>query len=171
MLASGAMRRTLRLAALACCVLALTVPAWAQSAGGGPQGYRHLRAIDNLFSPRIVRVPVGGEVSWGNEGRSIHNVVADDGSFESPTLNPGDEYEHEFDEPGAYFFHCAYHGAPGVGMATPIDSSAIRRNVPVKGTSKPNASVTPRINLRTMRLRHCKCSARRFNLKLTRSRT
>ena len=63
MLASGAMRRTLRLAALACSVLALAVPAWAQSAGGGPQGYRHLRAIDNLFSPRIVRVPVGGEAT------------------------------------------------------------------------------------------------------------
>ena len=116
MLASGAMRRTLPLLALATLVLALAAPALAQSAGGGPEGYRHMRAIDNLFSPRIVRVPVGGEVSWGNEGRSVHNVVADDGSFASETLNPGDEFEHEFDEPGAYPFHCTFHGGPGVGM-------------------------------------------------------
>ena len=72
-------------ALLACCVGSTAL---AQSAGGGPEGYRHMRAIDNLFSPRIVRVPVGGEVSWGNEGRSVHNVVADDGSFASETLNP-----------------------------------------------------------------------------------
>ncbi|MFM7718429.1 MAG: right-handed parallel beta-helix repeat-containing protein [Actinomycetota bacterium] len=97
-------------------IVLLAAPALAKSAGAGVGGYRTVRALDNLFSPRIVRIPVGGEVTWVNEGRSVHNVVEDHDLFSSDDLEPGDAFEWEFERAGAYTFHCSYHGGPGNGM-------------------------------------------------------
>jgi plastocyanin len=77
---------------------------------------RSVEAIDNVFSPGIVRVPVGGAVEWSNDGRSPHTVIADDGTFGSDVIDPGDAFEAAFDEAGAFPYHCSLHGAPGVGM-------------------------------------------------------
>ena len=68
-------------------LLVLAVPGWARAE---EPGSTDVRAIDNVFSPRVVRVPIGGKVEWTNDGRTVHNVVADDGSFRSPTLQPAD---------------------------------------------------------------------------------
>jgi hypothetical protein len=72
--------------------------------------------LDNVFAPRIVRVPAGGSVRWTNAGRSPHDVVADDGSFASEVLQPGEAFEATLGVEGAVPFHCSLHGAPGVGM-------------------------------------------------------
>ncbi len=115
MLASPAMRRRLRAVTLLAVPLVLAVPATPARATGG-EGYRDVRTLDNVFAPRIVRIPVGGTVEWTNEGRARHNVTADDGSFASPDLEPGDSFEERFPTPGAFAVHCSLHGAPGVGM-------------------------------------------------------
>ena len=94
-------------------LLALATPGWARAE---EPGYSEVRAIDNVFSPRVVRVPVGGEIEWTNEGRTVHNVVADDGSFRSPTLEPGDTFSRTFVTEGAYPYFCSFHGSPGAGM-------------------------------------------------------
>jgi plastocyanin len=91
---------------------ALAVPGWARA----DEGYRDVSILDNVFSPRVVRVPVGGSVEWTNDGNTIHDVTADDGSFRSPTLQPGDTFEHVFPTEGAFPYHCSFHGSPGVGM-------------------------------------------------------
>ena len=77
----------------------------------------YVRAIDNVFDPQVVRIDPGQPVEWVNEGRSQHNVLADDDAWGSETLEPGDAFERTFDEPGIYAFHCSFHGSPGVGMA------------------------------------------------------
>ncbi len=47
-----------------------------------------------------------------------HTVTADDGSFDSGTLNGGQSFSYTFEQPGEYPYYCALHGAPGgVGMA------------------------------------------------------
>ncbi len=98
-------------------VLALAlVLAPAASARADEPSYADVSALDNVFTPRIVRIPVGGKVEWTNDGRSIHDVVDDDGSWRSPALDPGASFERRFDVPGAYPYHCSYHGAPGAGM-------------------------------------------------------
>ena len=52
---------------------------------------------------------MGGTIEWTNEGRSTHNVTADDGAFASSDLAPGDAFEEAF---------AAYQGARhGVLMA------------------------------------------------------
>jgi hypothetical protein len=61
---------------------------------------------------------VGVTVTFVNEGTNPHTVTADDGSFDSGNLSPGDTYTVSFDEPGQQSFFSEYHGAPGgFGMA------------------------------------------------------
>jgi len=54
--------------------------------------------------------------AWANDGRTVHDVRADDGSWRSPILAPGDTVERTFTEPGVYAFFCSFHGSPGAGM-------------------------------------------------------
>ncbi len=116
MLASPAVRRRLGAIALLAFPLLLVAPATPSRATGGA-GYRGVEMIDNVFSPRVVRVEAGATVAWTNDGRSPHNVTADDGSFASEDLDPGGTFERTFPEEGAFPYHCSIHGAPGVGMA------------------------------------------------------
>ena len=76
----------------------------------------YVRAIDNVFDPEVIRIEPGRSVEWVNDGRSPHDVVADDESWRSETLEPGGEYVRTFDEPGVYPYFCSFHGKPGVGM-------------------------------------------------------
>ena len=115
MLASPAMRRRLRAVILLSfpLVLALTVaPARASSTGSSLD----VEMLDNVFAPRIVRIPVGGTVEWTNDGRSPHNVKADDGAFASADLAPGEVFDETFATEGAYPYFCSIHGSPGAGM-------------------------------------------------------
>ncbi|MGZ8613831.1 MAG: PLDc N-terminal domain-containing protein [Actinomycetota bacterium] len=88
-------------------------------------------AIDNQFSPPVVRVEPGETVEWMMDGRTPHTVQADDGSWDSGDLRPGDEYDRTFDEPGAFPYFCEYHGAPGSGMAGIV----LVGDVPLPGAS------------------------------------
>ncbi|HET6714962.1 MAG TPA: PLDc N-terminal domain-containing protein [Actinomycetota bacterium] len=84
----------------------------------GTEGYgATVSAIDNLFSPPVVRVEPGDTVEWTMGGQTAHTVRADDGSWDSGALEPGDEYDMTFEEPGVFSYFCEYHGAPGSGMA------------------------------------------------------
>ncbi len=75
-------------------------------------------ALDDVFEPSGPQVPLGAAVTFVNEGESPHTVTADDGSFDSGNLAPGDAFTVTFDEPGRQQFFCEYHGAPGgFGMA------------------------------------------------------
>jgi plastocyanin len=107
------MRRSWTLLAL----LALPLVVLPAAAARADQpSYADVSILDDVFSPRVVRVPVGGEVEWTNDGRSPHDVMADDGSWGSPTLRPGQTFERRFDAAGAFAYHCSFHGTPGAGM-------------------------------------------------------
>ncbi|MBI4260342.1 MAG: right-handed parallel beta-helix repeat-containing protein, partial [Actinobacteria bacterium] len=93
------------------------VPGWA---GAQEEGYTKVTALDDFFAPDVIRVPVGGEVEFVNDGRNPHTVTADDGSFDSGNMAPGDTFELDLDREGVIPFYCIYHGAPGVGMAGTI---------------------------------------------------
>jgi plastocyanin len=114
-LASPAMRRRLRAVTLLAFPFVLALPATPARATSG-EADREVEMIDNVFGPRVVRVPVGGTVRWTNGGRGLHNVTADDGSFASPDLEPGDSADRTFPIEGVFPYFCSLHGAPGVGM-------------------------------------------------------
>jgi len=85
------------------------------------------------FGPAAIRVDPGTTVvwEWTGEGNS-HNVVAEDGSFESELYSaPGETFEHTFESEGTYTYYCAPHqslgmlGAVVVGGSGGLDSSQV----------------------------------------------
>lgn len=65
--------------------------------------------VDFRFEPNGVEVEAGGTVTWTNRDSATHNVTAEDGSFSSGGLAPGDSWSHTFDEPGAWEYRCTIH--------------------------------------------------------------
>ncbi|HEX6400511.1 MAG TPA: cupredoxin domain-containing protein, partial [Actinomycetota bacterium] len=128
------MRRSAAVFALLA-LLALTAPARAQEeAGGAP-----VSAIDNVFAPDVVRIEPGETVEWTVDGRSAHTVDADDGSWGSGNLVPGETFERRFEEPGIFPFFCRYHGQPGAGMAGTI----VVGDAPLPGGASPDRDPVP----------------------------
>lgn len=73
---------------------------------------------DDFFEDNVVRVEPGSTVTWLNEGRNPHNVIADDGLFDSGTLEAGNSFTRTFESEGAFRYFCSFHGAAGgIGMS------------------------------------------------------
>jgi halocyanin-like protein len=65
------------------------------------------------FSPPAIRVDPGTTVVWEVE-EAVHTVTGVDGAFDSGILEPGDSWDHTFEEPGEYLYLCRPHA--GIGM-------------------------------------------------------
>jgi len=73
---------------------------------------------DNEFSPEVLRVEPGATVTWRNVGRNPHTVTADDRTWNSGPISPGETFRRAFPRPGTYRYFCVPHGArAGRGMA------------------------------------------------------
>jgi plastocyanin len=85
-----------------------TVPSEAES------GEKVERAVkvdiaDFAYDPDPVRVQEGGKVIWMNEDAAPHTATADDGSFDTGTIEQGKIQSETFKEPGVYAYHCEIH--------------------------------------------------------------
>jgi plastocyanin len=81
-------------------------------------GISEVTIVDSSFQQREITINTGTTVEWTQTGSLPHSVTADDGAFDSGTLQNGDTFQHTFDEPGRYPYHCEFHGAEGgTGMA------------------------------------------------------
>jgi plastocyanin len=122
----GASAGVFVLALLACGLGYIAFPDQAVRAQATAPDARVTITLSNFkFDPKDVSVPLGGTVEWIDDtGR--HLVEADDGSFHSPILTAGSKFEHRFDKPGTYLYHCSFHGAAGgkemAGTVTVIGS-------------------------------------------------
>lgn len=64
------------------------------------------------FTPKELKVEAGTTVVWkNNAGR--HTVTADDGSFESSIMAPGEQFSRTFESAGGVPYYCSLHGAAG----------------------------------------------------------
>ena len=68
-----------------------------------------ISVVDFAFEPGTVSVPAGATVTWTNNGSRPHTVTADDGSFDSGRLDPGEQFSQAFDQPGTFTYHCGFH--------------------------------------------------------------
>ena len=68
------------------------------------------------FDPAAVRVSTGTTVIWEWNGLgSSHNVVAEDGSFESELVaEEGHTFSQTFEEPGTVEYYCTPHRTMGM---------------------------------------------------------
>jgi plastocyanin len=74
-----------------------------------------LEMLDFEFSQQTLTIPAGTAVTWVNKGGVKHSAKADDGSFDTTLLDPGQSATVTFDTPGTFAYYCELHGAPGGG--------------------------------------------------------
>src|SRR5215211_164160 len=104
---------------------------------------------DFSFSPGQITVAPGTTVTWVNKGPSPHTTTADDGSWDSGTLQQGEDFSFTFDQPGTYTYHCSIHpdmtatvkvsGGGGGGGAT--SSASASASAPQKLTETGGISL------------------------------
>lgn len=71
-----------------------------------------VRMRGNIFSSGYLFIPLGTTVSWINEEAdptNAHNVLAEDGSFASPHIWPGESWSYTFTRPGYFRYFCELH--------------------------------------------------------------
>ncbi len=85
-------------------------PATTSSQGVPVTGNEVKVTISNFaFDPATITVKAGQTVVWTNEDTASHTVVADDNSFQSPSIPTGQTYSHTFTTAGTVSYHCSIH--------------------------------------------------------------
>lgn len=74
----------------------------------------------NFFSPDFITVPVGTVVRWTFTGGN-HNVVEDNGLFNSGAPGAVTEYEFTFNQTGTYNYVCTQHSSTMRGTIVVVD--------------------------------------------------
>jgi plastocyanin len=65
--------------------------------------------VEYTYGPDPVRVQVGGKVIWLNQDTAPHTATADDGSFDTGTLERGKLKSETFKRAGTYAYFCEIH--------------------------------------------------------------
>ncbi|HXO33435.1 MAG TPA: cupredoxin family copper-binding protein [Candidatus Acidoferrales bacterium] len=66
--------------------------------------------IDNFaFTPGVITVKAGTQVTWINHDDIPHTVDSTEGKFKSAALDTEDKFQFRFTEPGEYPFFCRMH--------------------------------------------------------------
>jgi plastocyanin len=68
-----------------------------------------VKIVEFIYQPDPVTVQVGGKVIWQNEDTAPHTATADDGSFDTGTLEQGKLKSETFKEAGTYPYFCEIH--------------------------------------------------------------
>ena len=63
------------------------------------------------FTPTSRTIATTDAIKWTNKDTKSHQVVANNGSFASPTIAPGKSYTHTFNTAGTFRYHDALHPA------------------------------------------------------------
>jgi plastocyanin len=65
--------------------------------------------IEFTYQPDPVVVQAGGKVIWQNRDTAPHTATADDGSFDTGTLEQNKLKSESFKEPGTFTYFCEIH--------------------------------------------------------------
>lgn len=95
--------------------------------------------VDFAFDPAGVEVPVGATVTWTNGGGAPHTATADDGSFDSRRLQPGESFSQTFSAAGSFPYHCEIHPQM-TGTVTVTDGAAAPEAAPAAAPAAATAA-------------------------------
>ena len=86
-------------------------PGRLRASGGAADLERSVKVeiVDFAYDPDPVRVQTGGKVIWQNKDSAPHTATADDGSFDTGTLEEGKLKSETFKEAGTYTYFCEIH--------------------------------------------------------------
>ena len=65
--------------------------------------------VEFTYQPDPVVVQAGGKVIWQNEDTAPHTATADDGSFDTGTIEKGKTGSETFKEAGNFTYFCEIH--------------------------------------------------------------
>jgi plastocyanin len=95
------------------------------AAAAGPQ---LVRAVNFIFQPPSLSVPVGTGVTFRNDDGAAHTFTADSGAFDSGALAGGQSFAFTFGTAGTFAYHCNLH-------------SSMRGTIVVGGAATPGTQV------------------------------
>ncbi|MFZ3265883.1 MAG: cupredoxin family copper-binding protein [Terriglobales bacterium] len=79
-------------------------------ASSGAQSSSVEITIDNFsFTPAIVTVKTGTQITWKNRDDIPHTVVSSDNLFKSKALDTDDTFSFTPSKPGTYLYFCSLH--------------------------------------------------------------
>jgi plastocyanin len=97
-------------AASANCVTVVIPP---NAAGQGPAA----------FGVNPLNVGLGVTIIWYNQDTTDHTVTANDGSFDSGPIPPGQYYSRTFNNPGNVPYYCTIHGQQSMSGAVNVSNN------------------------------------------------
>jgi plastocyanin len=65
--------------------------------------------VDFAYDPDPTTIQAGGKVIWINRDSAPHTATADDGSFDTGTIEEGKLKSESFKQPGTYTYFCTVH--------------------------------------------------------------
>jgi plastocyanin len=68
-----------------------------------------VKIVEFVYGPDPVTVQVGGKVTWQNEDTAPHTATADDGSFDTGTIERGKIKSETFKQAGTFTYFCEIH--------------------------------------------------------------
>jgi plastocyanin len=68
-----------------------------------------VKIVEFVYGPDPVTVQVGGKVIWQNEDTAPHTATADDGSFDTGTIEQGKIKSEIFKQAGTFTYFCEIH--------------------------------------------------------------
>lgn len=87
-----------------------TEPAESEPTPGGEAALSEkVKIVEFSYVPDPVVVAAGGKVIWQNEDMAPHTATAEDGSFDTGTIEQGKLQSETFDEAGTYPYFCEIH--------------------------------------------------------------
>jgi plastocyanin len=75
------------------------------AAGANTKTSQTVQIVKSGFTPSSTTINVGDSVTWKNADTVNHQVVANDGSFASPVLKPGESFSQAFAKSGKVSYH------------------------------------------------------------------
>jgi plastocyanin len=99
------------LAPLLLAVAASAAPAQMHDDGsmGEPVTGPRVSTLFSTFGPGHLDAVVGDTVTWVNDSARAHDVVAEDGAFDSGRMSAGDTFARRLDQVGEVSYYCSIH--------------------------------------------------------------
>jgi plastocyanin len=79
------------------------------AAPAGAQGATKAELHGMVFAPNRIEIAAGTTIVWTNNDPVVHTLTADDKSWDSGAIEPGQTWSHTFTQPGEFAFHCTPH--------------------------------------------------------------
>ncbi len=86
-------------------------PSSSQPAAAATSSATAVKAINFAFQPQTLSVKVGTVVTFQNNDSATHTFTANDGTFDSGRIAPGQSFSFTFASAGSFAFHCQIHSS------------------------------------------------------------